>query len=131
MAGIVAKDRWQIKLCNSHLTRNIFNLYMRRFFFGLVYGNIFRLNMIYFSLQFYYHVEHSRSYISVNLFFNNSCQSLMNYTSIISVYHFVMESTFGIQLGESVTVVPTKSDSDVVICLQSYQGFRIDRSLVY
>ena len=22
---------------NSHLTRNIFNLYMRRFFFGLVY----------------------------------------------------------------------------------------------
>ena len=41
--------------------------------------------MVYFSLQFYYHIEHSRSYISVNLFFNNSCQSLMNYTSILSV----------------------------------------------
>ena len=26
-----------MKFCNSHLTRNIFNLYMRRFFFGLVY----------------------------------------------------------------------------------------------
>ena len=26
-----------MKWCNSHSTRNIFNLYMRRFFFGLVY----------------------------------------------------------------------------------------------
>ena len=26
-----------MKFCNSHLTRNIFNLYMRRFFFSLVY----------------------------------------------------------------------------------------------
>ena len=26
-----------MKFCNSHLTRNIFNLNMRRFFFGLVY----------------------------------------------------------------------------------------------
>ena len=26
-----------MKFCNSHLTRNVFNLYMRRFFFGLVY----------------------------------------------------------------------------------------------
>ena len=34
---IVAKHRQQIKFCNSHLTRNIFNLYMWRFFFGLVY----------------------------------------------------------------------------------------------
>ena len=29
------------------------------------------------------------------------------------------------------TVVPTKSDSDAMFCLQSYQGLRIDRSLVY
>ena len=29
------------------------------------------------------------------------------------------------------TVLPTKSDSDVMFCLQSYQGIRIDRSLVY
>ena len=29
------------------------------------------------------------------------------------------------------TVVPTKSDSEVMICLQSYQGLIIDRSLVY
>ena len=31
----------------------------------------------------------------------------------------------------SVTVLPAKSDSDIMICLQSYQGLRIDRSLVY
>ena len=37
MAGIVAKHRKQMKFCNSHLIRNIFNLYVRRFFFGLVY----------------------------------------------------------------------------------------------
>ena len=29
------------------------------------------------------------------------------------------------------TVVPTKSDSGVMFCLQSYHGPRIDRSLVY
>ena len=29
------------------------------------------------------------------------------------------------------TVVPTKSDSDVIFCLQSYKGLRIDKSLVY
>ena len=29
------------------------------------------------------------------------------------------------------TVVPAKSDSDVIFCLQKYQGLRIDRSLVY
>ena len=27
------------------------------------------------------------------------------------------------------TVLPAKSDSDAVFCLQSYQGLRIDRSL--
>ena len=30
-----------------------------------------------------------------------------------------------------VTVLPAKSDSDVMFCLQSYQGLIIDRSLVY
>ena len=29
------------------------------------------------------------------------------------------------------TVVPTKSDSDAIVCLQRYQGLKIDRSLVY
>ena len=36
MAGIVAKQIAD-EFCYSHLTRNIFNLYMCRFFFGLVY----------------------------------------------------------------------------------------------
>ena len=31
---------------------------------------------------------------------------------------------------QTTTVVPVKSDSDVMFCLQSYQGLRIDRSLV-
>ena len=29
------------------------------------------------------------------------------------------------------TVLPAKSDSDVILCLQSYQGLIIDISLVY
>ena len=29
------------------------------------------------------------------------------------------------------TVLPAKSDSDVMFCLQSYQGLIINRSLVY
>ena len=29
------------------------------------------------------------------------------------------------------TVLPAKSDSDALLCLQSYQGLKIDRSLVY
>ena len=29
------------------------------------------------------------------------------------------------------TVLPAKSDSDIMFCLQSYQGLRINRSLVY
>ena len=28
-------------------------------------------------------------------------------------------------------LIPAKSDSDVMSCLQGYQGLRIDRSLVY
>ena len=28
------------------------------------------------------------------------------------------------------TVLPAKTDSDVMFCLQSYQGLKIDRSLV-
>ena len=31
----------------------------------------------------------------------------------------------------SITVVPTKSDSDDMFCLQSYQELVIDKSLVY
>ena len=35
------------------------------------------------------------------------------------------------QKNELVTVVPAKSESDVMFCLQKYQGLIIDRSLVY
>ena len=36
MAGIVAKHRYQMNICNS-FNGQYFNLYVRRFFFGLVY----------------------------------------------------------------------------------------------
>ena len=36
MAEIVAKHRYQMKFCNS-FNGQYFNLYVRRFFFGLVY----------------------------------------------------------------------------------------------
>ena len=29
------------------------------------------------------------------------------------------------------TVLPVKSDSEVMFCLQNYQGLRVDKSLVY
>ena len=32
---------------------------------------------------------------------------------------------------DETTVLPAKSYSDVMLCLQLYQGIRIDRSLVY
>ena len=32
---------------------------------------------------------------------------------------------------DTVTVLPAKSESDVMFCLQSYQGLIIDRSLMY
>ena len=32
---------------------------------------------------------------------------------------------------ERTTVLPAKSDSDVMFCLQSYQGLKINRSFVY
>ena len=39
--------------------------------------------------------------------------------------------TYTMCFGRSIieTVLPVKSDSDVMFCLQSYQGLRIDRSL--
>ena len=52
------------------------------------------------------------------------------------VHKQMAEIKFGeeIELDKEVfpfTVLPVKSDSDVMLCLQSYQGLRIDRSLVY
>ena len=44
-----------------------------------------------------------------------------NYLVQLSIYMFPSQ----------ITAVPAKSDSDVMFCLQSYQGLRIHRSLVY
>ena len=37
----------------------------------------------------------------------------------------------GKELIKKATVLPAKSDNDVMFCLQCFQGLRIDRSLVY
>ena len=44
---------------------------------------------------------------------------------------FLFSSRSNLVLALKATVLPAKSDSDVMFCLQSYQGLRIDRSLVY
>ena len=48
--------------------------------------------------------------------------------NVIDIIAFL--SYIHVQDVENSTVVPTKSDSDVMFCLQSYQGLRIDRSPV-
>ena len=51
----------------------------------------------------------------------------------VSAMHVIREkTTIGCLHAVSTgTVVPAKSDSDIMVCLQSYRGLRIDRSLVY
>ena len=46
-----------------------------------------------------------------------------NHTHLVFVYTYISS--------EYSTVLPAKSDSDVIFCLQSNLGLRIDRSLVY
>ena len=48
-----------------------------------------------------------------------------------STRHLVISNAYRLHHTRTATIVPTKSDSDVMFCLQSYQGIRIDRSLVY
>ena len=44
---------------------------------------------------------------------------------------FIVNLCLPICINYHATVLPAKSESDVMFCLQSYQGLRIDRSLVY
>ena len=44
---------------------------------------------------------------------------------------FILTYTDRLFKNATLIVLPAKSDSDVMFCLQSYQGLRIDRSLVY
>ena len=46
--------------------------------------------------------------------------------------HFLfLASGWNLKFDPWTTVLPVKSDSEVVFCLQKYQGLIIDRSLVY
>ena len=51
-------------------------------------------------------------------------------TTVIRMMHQV-SLIFQTRFQHTRTVVPAKSDSDIMFCLQSYQAFRIDRSLLY
>ena len=54
------------------------------------------------------------------------------------VFVFFFNKTYGVNmfiicsgpLVDSATVLPAKNDSGVMLCLHSYQGLRINRSLV-
>ena len=59
---------------------------------------------------------------------NNCCKAVvvLSCGSLLENFHFRR----GI-VNIWTTVLPAKSDSDVMFCLQSYQGLRINRLLVY
>ena len=52
---------------------------------------------------------------------------------LLIVYAYLVNSQFSIGdiMDTCTTVLPAKSDSDVMFCSQSYQGYLTDRSLVY
>ena len=49
------------------------------------------------------------------------------FSSITQIY----QGNVNPAIKSNTTVVPTKSDSDAIVCLQRYQGLKIDISLVY
>ena len=64
-----------------------------------------------------------------NAIFGDICVWAMDSFKIAIAIDFY---SFGYSLVEgSSTILPAKSDSGVMFCLQSYQGLRIDRSLVF
>ena len=48
---------------------------------------------------------------------------------MIYMYNSADNSATAVVFVPSTTVLPAKSDSDIMFCLQSYQGFIIDISL--
>ena len=55
---------------------------------------------------------------------NTNCQEL-------NVFIYSYEIKYLTKAKKASIVLPVKSDSDITYCLQSYQGLRIDRLLVY
>ena len=54
-----------------------------------------------------------------------------SYTTVDLLWFCVCSLFSAAVLDALSTVLTAKSDNDVMCCLQSYQGLRIDRSLVY
>ena len=59
------------------------------------------------------------------------CLYISVYYSLPLVNYLVYSWIRSIKNNELSTALPVKSDSDVMFCLQHYQGLIIDRSLVY
>ena len=57
-----------------------------------------------------------------------SAASVKGHIYLVSINLFVFQFRF---LRVTCTILPAKSDSDVMFCLPSYQGLTIDISLVY
>ena len=80
--------------------------------------------ILYFSLNIAFDLANS-----VVEAFNLSLHCPLKYESL--VYKGFKEKTIITNILTTCTVLPAESDSDVMFCLQNYQGLIIDRSLVY
>ena len=71
-------------------------------------------------------------FISVNFVFH-SLQIVFNLTNSADTDEMPTYAAFHLCLPKFAvcTILPAKSDSDVMFCLQCYQGLRIDRSLLF
>ena len=74
---------------------------------------------------------HSR-HVDVKLLYRNRNSRALNFNSHVLNFDFYLtQRIFAYAIKQRRTFLPAKSDSDVMFCLQSYQGLMIDRSLVY
>ena len=79
------------------------------------------------------------SHTFVDTFTHNFSHPLKSHDNGKCIYNFIIQNNILNQHSPglhnkpitSSTVLPAKSDSDVMLCLQSYQGLIINRSLVY
>ena len=72
-------------------------------------------------------IKNNETYV----FNSNACNSGLTLFKISPFYFYVLVLEFVAVTVTRTTVLPARSDGDVMFCLQSYKGLLIDRSLVY
>ena len=80
-------------------------------------------HLIFFLVMHLYTLSHFHKYSDFCKWYSDITLSVQLSIGRVVSAHFCMAFV--------VTVLPAKSDSGVMFCLQSYQGLRIDRSCVY